>query len=71
MTVPLLGLGGVTTADDALQYLVAGASLVGMGTAMLRDPRAPERVVRELARWCEAHGVARITDVIGTLEIPT
>lgn len=71
VTVPLLGLGGVTTADDALQYLVAGASLVGMGTAMLRDPRAPERVVRELARWCEAHGVARITDVIGTLEIPT
>lgn len=69
--VPLLGIGGVTTGEDALQYLMAGASLVGMGTAMLRDPRAPERVVRELARWCEAHGVARITDVIGTLEIPT
>jgi dihydroorotate dehydrogenase (NAD+) catalytic subunit len=69
--VPLLGIGGVTTAEDALQYLVAGATLVGMGTAMLRDPRAPERVVRGLARWCEAHGVDRITDVIGTLEIPT
>jgi dihydroorotate dehydrogenase (NAD+) catalytic subunit len=68
--VPLLGIGGVTTAEDALQYLVAGATLVGMGTAMLRDPRAPERVVRELARWCEAHGVDHITDVIGTLEIP-
>jgi dihydroorotate dehydrogenase (NAD+) catalytic subunit len=68
--VPLLGIGGITTAEDALQYLVAGASLVGMGTAMLRDPRAPERVVRELAKWCDAHGVARITDVIGTLEIP-
>jgi dihydroorotate dehydrogenase (NAD+) catalytic subunit len=68
--VPLLGIGGVTTAEDALQYLVAGATLVGMGTAMLRDPRAPERVVRGLARWCEAHGVDRITDVIGTLEIP-
>jgi dihydroorotate dehydrogenase (NAD+) catalytic subunit len=69
--VPLLGIGGVTTGEDALQYLMAGASLVGMGTAMLRDPRAPERVVRELSKWCEAHGVARITDVIGTLEIPT
>jgi dihydroorotate dehydrogenase (NAD+) catalytic subunit len=69
--VPLLGIGGVTTADDALQYLVAGATLVGMGTAMLRDPRAPERVVRGLAKWCEAHRVDRITDVIGTLEIPT
>jgi dihydroorotate dehydrogenase (NAD+) catalytic subunit len=68
--VPLLGIGGVTTAEDALQYLVAGATLVGMGTAMLRDPRAPERVVRGLARWCTAHGIERITDVIGTLEIP-
>lgn len=68
--VPLLGLGGVASAEDALQYLMAGASLVGMGTAMLRDPRAPERVVRELARWCTAHGVASITEIIGTLEIP-
>lgn len=67
--VPLLGLGGVASAEDALQYLMAGASLVGMGTAMLRDPRAPERVVRELARWCTAHGVASITEIIGTLEI--
>ena len=68
VTVPLMGLGGVSTGEDALQYLMAGATLVGMGTAMLRDPRAPERVVQELARWCSAHGVARITDVIGTLE---
>ncbi len=66
--VPLFGLGGVATAEDALQYLIAGATLVGMGTAMLRDPRAPERVVQDLARWCSAHGVARIADVIGTLE---
>jgi dihydroorotate dehydrogenase (NAD+) catalytic subunit len=69
--VPLLGIGGVATAEDALQYLMAGASLVGIGTAMLRDPRAPERVVQGLARWCDAHGVARIADVIGTLEIPS
>jgi dihydroorotate dehydrogenase (NAD+) catalytic subunit len=69
--VPLFGIGGVATAEDALQYLMAGASLVGIGTAMLRDPRAPERVVQGLARWCDAHGVARIADVIGTLEIPS
>jgi dihydroorotate dehydrogenase (NAD+) catalytic subunit len=69
--VPLLGIGGVSSAEDALQYLIAGASLVGMGTAMLRDPRAPERVVRGLAQWCDAHGVARLSDVVGTLEIPS
>lgn len=69
--VPLLGIGGVSSADDALQYLVAGATLVGIGTAMLRDPRTPERVVHGLERWCTAHGVARITEVIGSLEVDT
>jgi dihydroorotate dehydrogenase (NAD+) catalytic subunit len=68
--VPLLGIGGVSTSEDALQYLVAGASLVGIGTAMLRDPRAPERVVRGLERWCAANGVARLADVVGTLRMP-
>jgi dihydroorotate dehydrogenase (NAD+) catalytic subunit len=66
--VPLVGIGGVSSADDALQYLIAGATLVGVGTAMLRDPRTPERIVRDLARWCDRHGVARIADVVGTLE---
>jgi dihydroorotate dehydrogenase (NAD+) catalytic subunit len=66
--VPLLGIGGVSTAEDALQYLLAGATLVGIGTAMLRDPRTPERIVRGLAKWCDRHGVARIDQLIGALE---
>ena len=66
--VPLVGIGGVSSADDALQYVIAGATLVGVGTAMLRDPRAPERIVRDLARWCDRHRVAHIADVVGTLE---
>lgn len=71
LTVPILGIGGIATADDALQYLLAGASLVGMGTAMLRDPRAPERVVRGLAEWCSRAGVANIGEVVGTLQVPS
>lgn len=67
-TLPVLGLGGVRSADDALQYLMAGASLVGMGTASMQDPRAPERVVRDLARWCAREGVGSISDVIGALQ---
>ncbi|MDQ3515907.1 MAG: dihydroorotate dehydrogenase, partial [Gemmatimonadota bacterium] len=46
VAVPLIGVGGVASAEDALQYLIAGASLVGVGTAALRDPRLPERIVR-------------------------
>lgn len=68
--VPVIGLGGVRTATDALQYILAGASLVGMGTAALRDPRQPARVVRALGRWCAAHGVAALAGIRGTLEWP-
>jgi dihydroorotate dehydrogenase (NAD+) catalytic subunit len=68
VSVPILGVGGVARGTDALQYIIAGASLVGMGTAAMRDPRAPMRVVRELDAWCSAHGVSRIADVVGTLE---
>lgn len=71
LSVPILGIGGVATADDALQYLIAGASLVGVGTAMLRDPRVPEQIVRDLSRWCSRSGVARIADIVGTLEVPS
>ena len=70
-SVPILGLGGVTCAEDALQYLLAGATLVGIGTAALADPRLPERIVRDLGMWCARHGVAQVTDLIGRVEWPT
>ena len=65
---PVIGVGGAASASDVLQYLVAGASLVAVGTAALRDPRLPERVVRDLDDWCERHGVSQISDVVGSLE---
>lgn len=68
--VPIIGLGGVSTADDAVQYLMAGARLVGVGTASLRDPRVPERLIRGLSRWADAHGVRDLSTVIGTLTWP-
>ncbi len=69
--LPLLGIGGVSTADDALQYIIAGASLVGVGTAMLRDPRAPERIVAGLAEWCDRHNVTSLRELVGTLDYPS
>ena len=68
--VPVIGTGGVSTADHVLQLMLAGASLVALGTASMADPRAVERIVRDLARWCEAHDVSRLADIRGLLEWP-
>jgi dihydroorotate dehydrogenase (NAD+) catalytic subunit len=68
--VPIIGLGGVTDGTDVLQYIMAGASLVGVGTAALRDPRSPERIIRELDRWCDRHGIGSLTELRGSLEWP-
>jgi dihydroorotate dehydrogenase (NAD+) catalytic subunit len=70
VAVPVFGLGGVRTATDAVQYILAGATLVGMGTAALRDPRQPARVVRDLARWCARQGVDDLDSIRGTLNWP-
>ncbi|MGQ0643583.1 MAG: dihydroorotate dehydrogenase [Gemmatimonadaceae bacterium] len=67
---PIIGVGGVASAIDALQYIIAGASAVAVGTAALRDPRTPERIVRELARWCSTHGVTTISALTGALAWP-
>lgn len=68
--LPILGVGGVSSSEDALQYIMAGSSLVGIGTAAMRDPRAPERIVDGLERWCARHNVNNIQDLTGTLEWP-
>src|SRR5581483_7993741 len=68
VTIPILGVGGVANGVDAVQYLLAGASLIGVGTAALRDPRAPERIVRELEAWCRAHDVGNIRELTGSLQ---
>lgn len=68
--IPVMGVGGIASADDIVQYLLAGATLVGIGTAALADPRVPERLVRGLTRWCDRHQVRTLADVIGRLEWP-
>jgi dihydroorotate dehydrogenase (NAD+) catalytic subunit len=71
VSLPILGLGGVASGTDAVQYILAGASLVGVGTAALRDPRAPERIVEELAEWCRRHDVSNLQSLSGTLGWPS
>ena len=67
VNLPIIGTGGVGVASDVLQYLMAGATLVAIGTAAMQNPRLPARVVRDLAAWCDAHGVRSIDEIRGTL----
>jgi dihydroorotate dehydrogenase (NAD+) catalytic subunit len=69
--VPVCGVGGVRTGLDAVKYILAGATIVGVGTAGLVDPRAPERIVKELRQWCESHGVGSVSELTGQLEWPS
>jgi dihydroorotate dehydrogenase (NAD+) catalytic subunit len=62
---PIIGTGGVSTGEDAVAMLLAGASAVGVGTATFLDPRATLRIVDELGAWCAHNDVARVRDLIG------
>jgi dihydroorotate dehydrogenase (NAD+) catalytic subunit len=65
--LPIIGIGGIATADDALEFLVAGASAVQVGTATFYDPTASERMVDELTCRLEETGVTELRQVVGTL----
>ncbi|HIF06236.1 MAG TPA: dihydroorotate dehydrogenase [Gemmatimonadetes bacterium] len=67
-SIPLVGVGGVSAAEDAIQYLMAGASLVQIGTATFADPRTAQRVARDIARYGEKMGIEKIEDLIGTYQ---
>jgi dihydroorotate dehydrogenase (NAD+) catalytic subunit len=64
-TVPIIGVGGVRTGDDALQLVAAGASAIQVGTATFNDPSAPMRVNHELAAALQDKGFARFSDAVG------
>ena len=65
--LPVIGVGGIASIADALEFLVAGASAVQVGTATFADPTASERLVDELGRELDAAGIARVRDLVGTL----
>jgi dihydroorotate dehydrogenase (NAD+) catalytic subunit len=65
--VPIFGMGGIETVEHVVEYLIAGADAIQVGTANFRDPSLSARLVDELADWCEAHGVRRVSELTGTL----
>ena len=66
--IGVIGIGGIATPEDAVEFMLAGAAAVQVGTANFWDPRATEKIVDGLEGWCIDHRVKRITELIGTLQ---
>jgi dihydroorotate dehydrogenase (NAD+) catalytic subunit len=67
VTIPVVGLGGIVRAEDAVEFLLAGATAVQVGTASYADPRAVENIANGLRKWCVDNEVARVAELTGGL----
>ena len=67
--VPVVGLGGIATARDALEFLMAGATAVQVGTANFMDPKACEKIADGIADWMDAHGVKTLNEIRGAARV--
>jgi len=67
--IPVIGMGGISTAADVIEFMLAGASAVQIGTASYWDPRATEKIVGELQSWCKEHEVSRIAELTGGVQV--
>ncbi len=65
--IPILGLGGIRTASDAIEFLIAGASAVAVGTASFIEPTTAIQVIEGIRDYCARHNIAKLTDLIGSL----
>jgi dihydroorotate dehydrogenase (NAD+) catalytic subunit len=65
--IPVIGLGGISTAADVIEFMLAGATAVQVGTASFWDPRATEKIAAELEAWCKEHDVSKISELTGGL----
>ena len=70
VSIPVIGMGGIITPEDAVEFMLAGATAVQVGTASYADPRATERLAKGLESWCRSHDVERIASLTGALEVP-
>jgi dihydroorotate dehydrogenase (NAD+) catalytic subunit len=65
VNIPVIGMGGISTAADVAEFMLAGATAVQIGTASYWDPCATEKIVDELQRWCQDRGVTRVAELTG------
>ena len=67
--IPVIGMGGISSAADVVEFMLAGATAVQMGTASYWDPRATEKIVDSLHTWCATHNVAKLADLTGGMQL--
>jgi dihydroorotate dehydrogenase (NAD+) catalytic subunit len=67
--IPIIGQGGITTATDALEFMIAGASAVGIGTSLFYDPMVCKKINAGIADYLRANGMKNVTELVGTLSI--
>lgn len=67
--VPVIGIGGIMTGTDALEFMLAGASAVQVGTANFLDPAASERIAREMEQYLVENGIGDVKELIGALQV--
>jgi dihydroorotate dehydrogenase (NAD+) catalytic subunit len=67
--IPVVGMGGIVRAEDAAEFMMAGATAVQVGTASYADPRAVENITNGLKRWCAAHGVQEVRSLTGSAQL--
>jgi len=67
--IPVIGMGGISKAEDVIEFMLAGATAVEIGTASYWDPCATEKIVDELGRWCSEHEVAKIAELTGGMQL--
>lgn len=66
--IPVMGMGGISTAEDAIEMMMAGASCIQIGAALFRNPYAPIEIINGMNEWCDKNGVKNITEIIGTVK---
>ena len=67
LTSLALGVGGIARAEDVIEYMMAGASAVQVGYASFRNPTAMIAMIDGIEKWCEAHGVAKVSELTGSM----
>ena len=67
--IPVIGMGGITCAEDAIEFLMAGATAVQVGTANFTDPYAMPKIIQGLNSWCDKHNVKNVSELTGTLTL--